>query len=155
MITKNKLDKSFGPVGTISGIIIFVAGLLGLIIVHFSFTGLLLVLIGSFVGFSSTFVLIDFAKKRVNFSNNLFGVIPYGKWIDIESGMKIGVKKSETNWRTYSSGNRTLDINDSDFRIILYSSDNKEIMPLMKISTLDTAKMEAEKFCSQLGLKMI
>ena len=154
MVINNKLDKSFGSVGAFSGIILFVVGI-GLIISYFSLTGFFLLCLGAFVGFSSTSALIDFDRKRVKFSNNLFGIIPYGKWIDIESGMKIGVKKSETNWRTYSKGNRTLDINNSDFRVIIYSSDNKEIMPLMKISTLDTAKMEAEMICNQLGLNMI
>ncbi|NVN94036.1 MAG: hypothetical protein HXX18_02005 [Bacteroidetes bacterium] len=154
MLTNNKLDNEYGYAGAISGVILFIVGL-GLVITYFSFTGFLLLLIGAFVGFTFTNTLIDFDKKRVKFSNNLFGIIPYGKWINIESSMKIGVIKSETNWRTYSKGNRTLDINDSDFRVILYTSNNKEIMPLMKISTLETAKMEAEMICNQLELNMI
>ena len=154
MITKNKLDISFGSVGAFSGIILFIAGL-GISIMYFSITGIILLLIGAFVGFSSTSVLIDFDKKRIKFSNNLFGVIQYGEWMNIDTNMKIGIKKSEANWRTYSKCNRTFDINDSDFRVILYTSNNKEIMPLMKISTLETAKMEAEMICNQLELNMI
>jgi len=154
MTSNNKLDKAFGSVGTTSGVILFFAGL-GIIIAYVSLTGFLLMLIGAFVGFTHTSTMVDVDKKKIRFSNNLFGIIPYGNWINIEAGMKIGARKSETNWRTYSRGNRTLDINDSDFRVFLYSSDNKEIIPLMKISTLDAAKMEAEKICNQLGLSMI
>ena len=56
MITVNRLDKAFGPVGTTAGISLFIAGL---IISFFSFTGPILVLIGAFVGFTSTSTLID------------------------------------------------------------------------------------------------
>ena len=154
MIINNKLDKAFGPVGTISGVILFFVGL-GITIAWLSFTGLILFLIGAFVGFTSTSALIDFDKKRVKFSNNLMGIIQYGQWVDIEPDMKLGVKKSILNWRTYSRGNRTFDIDNTDFRVILYDSDYKEMMPVMKTSTLDDAKDEAEKICNQLGLSMI
>lgn len=50
MITRNKLDKTFGPVGSLAGI-------------FYSLTGLILVLIGAFVGFTSTMTLVDFVKR--------------------------------------------------------------------------------------------
>jgi hypothetical protein len=78
MTTKNKLDKMFGPVGTSAGIFLFVAGL---IISYFPFTGLFLVLIGAFVGFTSTSTMVDFDNKRLRFSNNIFGIFPIGQWI--------------------------------------------------------------------------
>ena len=43
MIIKNKLDKSFGPVGSSTGIFMFIAGLVA---TYNSLTGLILVLIG-------------------------------------------------------------------------------------------------------------
>lgn len=152
MTTNNKLDKSFGPIGTVAGITIFAAGI---ILVFFSLSGLFLILLGAFVGFSSTGTLIDFDKKRIKFSNNLFGMFSVGKWIDISTDMKIGIKKSNKTWRTYSQGSRTLDISNQDFRIILYDSANKQIMPVMKTKTLDSAKIEIEKLSSQIGLGII
>jgi hypothetical protein len=152
LTVNNKLDKSFGPVGSSSGVIVFAAGL---VITCFYFSGLILVLIGAFVGFSSTSTLIDLAKKRVRFSNNLFGIIRTGQWMNIYPAMKIGIKDSNVTWRTYSSGNRTLDINAKDFRIILLDIENKEIMPLKKTDSYDSAKIECETLGRQLGLKMI
>ncbi|NOU19481.1 MAG: hypothetical protein HOO91_18150 [Bacteroidales bacterium] len=152
MTTNNKLDKSFGPIGMVAGITIFVTGI---ILVFFSLSGLFLIILGAFVGFSSTSTLIDFDKKRIKFSNNLFGIISVGKWLEISTDMKIGIKKSNKTWRTYSQGSRSLDISNQDFRIILYDSANKQIMPVKKSETLDSAKIEIEKLSKQLGLGII
>ena len=149
MITKNKLDKSFGEVGTSSAVFIFVVGLIS---IYFSLFGLILVLIGAFVGFTSTSTLIDFDKKRFKFSTNLFGIVPIGEWVYITTDMKIGIKKSNKVWRTYSRSNRTLDITNRDYRIMLYDSNNKEIMPVQKTDNLESAKLNMDKISKQLGL---
>jgi len=149
MKTNNRLDKSFGPVGTSAGVILFIAGI---IITYFSFSGLIPLIIGAFVGFSSSSTIIDYDKKRIKFSNNLFGIIQSGKWVNIEPNMKIGINKSHRVWRAYSRGNRTLDIANKDFRITLYDSGNKLIMPIKKTETLDSAKAELEIISNQLGL---
>ena len=91
MIKEYKLDKSFGPIGTIAGITIFVVGVA---LICFSISGLFLIIIGAFVGFSSTSTLIDSDSKKVRFCNNLFGIIKVGKWITIEPNMNIDIKKS-------------------------------------------------------------
>lgn len=152
MITKNKLDKSFGPAGTSAGIFIFIAGI---VVTFYSFTGLILVFIGAFVGFTSTSTMIDNDKKRIKFSNNLFGFIKTGQWIDIKPEMKLGLKKSNRVYRAYSRSNRTLDIDSKDIRLILYGVDNKQIMPIRKFDSLDIAKVELKKSGNQLGLSLI
>jgi len=152
MITNNKLDKSFGPVGTIAGITIFIVGLA---LVFFSLAGLFLIILGAFVGFSSTSTILDFDTKRIKFSNNLFGFLRYGHWIDISSDMKIGIEKSNRTWRAYSRGSRTIDISDKDFRIILYNAANKPILPIMKVVNAESAKIQADKLCGQLGLGLL
>ncbi len=97
MITKNELDKVFEPVGSSAGIFLFSAGL---IITCFSLTGLIILLIGEFVGSTTTRTLVDHDKKRLYFLNNIFEIIPIGQWITIQSVMKIGIKKSNKIWRT-------------------------------------------------------
>jgi len=152
MIENNKLDNFFGPVGTSAGILLFFAGIA---VTYFSFLGLVLIVFGAFIGFSNTSTLIDFDKKQIKFSNNLFGLLKVGKWIPINPYMKVGIKKSKKVWRAYSRGNRTLDITDSDYRIILYNSENKEIMPIKKTNSLDSAKVELDKLSNRLGLNVI
>jgi len=152
MITRNKLDNAFGPVGNSAGIFLFIAGL---IITYFSLTGLILVLIGAFVGFTSTITLVDFDKRRLKFSNNIFGIIPIGQWIIIQTDMKIGIKKSNKVWRAYSRSNRTLDIANNDYRLILYDSNGREIMPIQKSDNLDSAKLDVDKISKELEIGVI
>ncbi|HCT30388.1 MAG TPA: hypothetical protein DIW31_06575 [Bacteroidales bacterium] len=150
MEINNKLDKSFGPIGTISGVTMFAVGI---ILSFFSLSGIFLIVIGSFVGFSSTSTVIDYDKRRVRFNNNLFGIIKIGKWLDIEPSMKIGLRQSRRTWRAHSRGSRSVDITDKDYRIILFDSNCKQIMHLMKSASTDSAKAELELLSSQFGLK--
>ena len=150
MEINNTLDKSFGPIGTISGVTMFAVGI---ILSFFSLSGIFLIVIGSFVGFSSTSTVIDYDKRRVRFNNNLFGIIKIGKWLDIEPSMKIGLRQSRRTWRAHSRGSRSVDITDKDYRIILFDSNCKQIMHLMKSASTDSAKAELELLSSQFGLK--
>lgn len=152
MIINNKLDKSFGPVGSFAGIVVFVAGLVS---VYYSLFSIILLLIGAFVGFSYSCTLIDVDKKRIRFSNTLFGVIKTGQWLIVNPDMKIGISKSNKVWRSYSRGNRTLDIENKDYRLNLYDSSGKMIMPVRKTSDLNSAKSERQKICNQLGLSPV
>jgi len=152
MIIKNKLDKAFGPVGTAAGIVLIVAGL---ITIFTSLLGLILIVLGAFVGFTSTNTVIDFELKRIKFSNNLFGIFSFGKWIPIDPLMKIGIQESEVTWRTYSRGNRALDVEDHDFRIVLFDADDQEIFQIKKMKSQEAAEVEVNSLCSKLELKMI
>ncbi|MEI6901091.1 MAG: hypothetical protein WCL00_14540 [Bacteroidota bacterium] len=151
MISNYKLDKSFGAVGTSAGLFLFIAGV---ILSFFYFSGWILILIGAFVGFTSTSTLIDDEKKRIRFSNNIFGIIKTGKWINIESDMKLGVRKSEVTWRAYGTSNQAIDDVKKDFRLILFDGDHKEIMQIMKLKTLDEANLEVWKQSERLGLSI-
>ena len=122
MIVQNKLNKSFGPAGSFSGIIVFV---LGLISTYYSLYMLGLVIIGAFVGFTSSSTFIDFEQKRARFPNNIFGIIRTGKWMAIEADMKIGLNISNQVWNAYSQSNRGIDINEENIQIILYNSNKK------------------------------
>ena len=152
MIQKNKLDKSFGPSGTFAGYIIFIAGLIA---TYSNLAGLILVVIGAFVGFSSTVALVDPDKKRIKFSNNLFGFIQTGKWIAIEPTMKLGIKESNITWTTFSRSNRSIDMINKDFRVVLCDTDENEIMEIRKNDSLEEAKVELDIISRQLRLSII
>ena len=149
MIINNKLDKSFGPVGTSAGIFLFA---IGIITLYTSWFGFILIVLGAFVGFSSTSTLVDYNNRRIKFSNNLFGIIRTGKWIAVNNDMKIGIWKSNVTWRAYSRSNRPMDFDNKDFRLVLLDSDNREIMPLKKTDSPESAKAELEILCNNLKL---
>lgn len=152
LTTNYRLDKAFGPVGSVSGIIIFIVGLF---LLFTSVAGLIFILLGAFVGFSTTSTIVDYNNRKIKFSNNIFGFIPTGKWIPIEPSMKIDIKKTNKVWRTYSKSNRTLDVVDKDFRLILQDSEGKYLMPIKKTDSYDSAKIELEKLSNQLGLSKV
>lgn len=149
MIVQNKLNKSFGPMGSFSGILVFV---MGLIASYYSLYMLSLVILGAFVGFTSSSTFIDFEQKRARFSNNIFGIIRTGKWIAIENDMKIGLNISNQVWNAYSQSNRAIDIEEENIQITLYSANKQKIMPLKKLKSLDTAKEEISKLRNDLEL---
>lgn len=149
MIENNRLDRSFGSVGTSAGILLVLVG----VIASFMYpSALVLVLIGGFVGFTDTSTLINYDKKQVKFCNNIFGFIPVGKWMSLENSMKIGIKESNLTYRAFSRGNRALDITRNDFRLVLMDTNNREVMPLKKTHTLEVAKIELETMAKKLGL---
>ncbi len=152
MITNNRLDKSFGAVGSSAGIFVFIAGL---ILTCLYFSASILVLVGAFVGFTHSSTLVDYSRKRVKFSNNLFGILRTGKWMPIEPSMKLGIRELNQTQRAYSRGNRPLDIAQKDFRLMLYDPENKEIMAIKKTESPDAAKTELELESKRLGLSCI
>jgi len=58
-------------------------------------------------------------------------------------------------WRAYGASNQAIDVIEKDFRLILFDSDNKEIMQIEKMETLDAAKIERETLSNKLGLSVI
>lgn len=154
MMQKNKLEKSFGPAGTTAGYVLFGVGIISCFTL-FGIGSVFMILIGAFVGFSSTAALIDFDKRRIKYTNILFGVIETGKWINIENSMKLGIRKSNTSWRSYSRSNRVTDIEDNDFRICLIDNLDNEIMEIFKLNTLEDAEYQAKKLSKQLNLNLV
>ncbi|MFA5329887.1 MAG: hypothetical protein WC384_18975 [Prolixibacteraceae bacterium] len=152
MKTTNTLDKPFGPAGASAGLVLCVVGLLT---AYNSLFGFILVIIGAFAGLTSTSTIVDFDRKRVKFTNNLFGIIRLGKWVPIEPNMKIGIKKSNQVWRNSSLSNRTLAIKNIDYRIILYDFDEKQVMQIKKVRTQGAAKTELAKLAQKFGLRQI
>jgi hypothetical protein len=149
MKTSNKLDKSFGPSGSSAGLFLFITGV---VTTFFSFFGLILVVLGAFLGFTYTSAIIDYSSRRIRFSENLFGFVPTGKWIKLEKSMKIGIKESNMIWRTFSRSNRSLDTDVKDFRLILLDAEDQEIMPIMKLNSLDSAIAEQKILCDKLEI---
>jgi hypothetical protein len=136
MIIKNRLDKSFGPFGGSTGFFLFLGGVAA---TWFSPYGLILAAIGAFAAFTTTSTFIDTDKKRIKFSNDLFGFIPAGKWIDIRPGMKLGLKRVHRGFQAYTRANQPTGIHTVDIRIILYEADNDEIMQVKKFNDRESA----------------
>jgi len=152
MIIKNKLDKTFGPFGSSTGFFLIPGGIAA---TWFSIFGLVLVILGAFIAFTSSGVQIDTEEKKVRFCDNLFGIFPAGKWIDIRPDMKLGLKKSHKGYVGYIRGTQPVGIHYNDVRIFLYDSSGKPLIPLKKSGSAESLRKDAEEYCSILGLQFM
>jgi hypothetical protein len=152
MIIKNKLDKTFGPFGNSTGFFMIVGGIIA---TYYSYFGPIISIIGAFVCFTSTSTFIDTDNKKIKYSNNLFGFIKVGKWIDIQPNMKIGLKKFHRGYRAYIRGTQKVGIRYNDIRIFLYTTDNKPIMPIQKFDSFEASKIGLNNLSSVLGLPIL
>jgi len=136
--------------GTV-GIVFIVAGI-G--ISFYLLSGLILLIIGAFVAFSSTSTVLDTDNKKIKLSNNFFGIIRVGKWTNITPIMKLGIKKVHKGYRFRSRSNRSLDMHNHDVRIVLFGFDGKQIMQVKKFKSLETAKTECRQLAHDLSLSL-
>jgi hypothetical protein len=152
MVVKNKIDKSFGPAGSFAGIILFCVGIM---VTFFDFTGLVLVIIGAFVGFTARFTKVDYDKRRMKSTTIFFGILKSGKWISIDPSMKVGIKKSNRVWQTNSWSNRTTTVISHNYLVSLYSSTNQQLMPIKKVDSIEKARKEQNIIGNNLGLSFL
>jgi len=55
----------------------------------------------------------------------------------------------------YIRGTQPVGIHYNDIRIVLYGSDNKQIMPIKKFDSYESSKIELKNLSSLLGLDII
>jgi hypothetical protein len=55
----------------------------------------------------------------------------------------------------YIRGTQPIGIHYNDIRIVLYDSDNKQIMPIKKFNSYESSKAELKNLSSLLGLDII
>lgn len=149
---KNTIYKTFGPAGSFAGFIILISGLF---LSYYSFFAIILILFGLFIGFTAQKAQIDPDKKRIKVSTNYFGLINTGKWININSAMKLMIKGYNQVYRTYSRSNRVLDIKNEDYLLFLFDSEKKAEIPVKRTKTLQSAMEEGEKLQKELGLDIL
>ena len=150
MITDNKLDKSFGQTGVFAGYILIITGIL----VQFSTVGLLIIIVGAFMSFSHSGVSIDIDEGKIMFYNKLFGLFKLGNTEDLGKFDLITVAYNKRSSRTFSRGNRVLNIDEYDYRIFLSSPKSKKRIPIKKCKSKEEANNEANKLSSILNIPL-
>ena len=149
---KNYFDRIFGPTGSFSGGIIFIAGL---VMVYFYISALFLIVFGAFVFFSRYRTVIDYENKRVKFSAMIFGFIPVGKWTLLSGDETLTVELYSRVYRAYSRANIPLDVTRADYRVFLKSPTGKFKIPLQKFKTRVEAEYAKGEYEERLALKVI
>ncbi len=146
----NSFGKTFGPVGSFTGIVLFTLGLVFFLLGYLG--GIVIVLIGAFIGFTKQYTTIDFEQNRVRYGDMLFGFAKTGKWQEIQSDMQIGFWHSNKVYRTYSRSNRTLDITQKQDLICLYDKRGKKLMNLIRLKDANRKDAELDSLSRQMGI---
>ena len=177
MKKNNKLDKIFGPL-SFAGVVLFLYmlyvlfdGLASSVVHGFSekYNGTkydtilvfaictLILFLGAFIGFSTGYTRIDYENKRIKYGTKLFGIIFIGKWTNLTTNMKLGLKKSTERWGAYMSAGTvgSMSLDDTNLKIVLYDAEETEIIPIKKVKKAALAETELEKLSKLLKLDII
>jgi hypothetical protein len=142
MIIKYKLEYSFGPIGSFAGKFAFFSSILGMIFSEFNVFALIFL-----------HIYIDTEKIRVKFSTTIFGLIPTGKWIDVDDEMEIGIRANQEQWQYIGLSNKSLKLKSTPFKIVLYKSTNKPLLTLKYANTIEQAKQELDSLAKMLQME--
>ncbi len=151
MIIKNRLDMSFGSTGMTAGIILFVVGLFFIT----TFSGIIIILIGAFMAFTHSGVEIDSELKEATFYNKLFGLIKMKKTRSLNEFDHLSVSQTKRTSKTYSQGNRSLTLNNVDFRVYIVNPGKKSRYAIKKCKSKELAEASAEELSNQIGLPFL
>jgi hypothetical protein len=156
----SKNERFFGPVGSFAGIIILFTALIASIVfydgsIYSILLSALFILIGAFSGFTYSSIILDTEQRKVKKSTNWFGIIPTGRWIDIQPGMGITISEVNLNRRNYSRGNRVLDLNSHKYIVRLLDEKNVVVSILFISSRKEEALQMRESLSEQLELTIV
>ena len=152
MRINHTLDKSFGPTGSFSGLILV---LVGVILVPFYWTGAILIIIGAFVGFTASGCEINTNTRQVRQYHLLLGLFKTGTWQSLDRFSGLRVVQTRNSYRSYSLSNRSTVTIKEDFRVVLEAATPQSRVEVLKSGTREEADEEARKLAEILGLEIL
>lgn len=150
-IINYRLDKSFGPAGGVVGIFLM---MVGVFTIHLSVSGLVLILLGSFMAFSASGCAIDTEHFRIKFYNNLWGIWKVGKWEYVHRKKQLRLAHARMAYRVYSMSNRSVDVSDPDWRIYMHDGNSRQGQAICKFKKREEAEEELAKISDLLNLSI-
>ncbi len=154
MVIKNSLDKSFGPAASFAGYIFIVTGTIAVIWVQ-NWIGIPVMLLGMFVSFTGTVIKIDTETRKFKFYTRLLGIIPIGKWYDLNMFEGLGMLKDNRIYTAHSRSNRTISTQKNEYGIYLLTSDRKIKIPVKKCKKRKLASKALQELSKKLHMSVI
>lgn len=146
MIT-NRTGSLFGPAGMTAGVIVVVFGFS----VMFSWTGILLIVIGLFFGLSVTGCEINQEKRLFRAYTSLFGIIRVGDWQSIDNFTHLQLGPNKNVYNTFSRGNRLNSASAKGMLIYLINTDNYHREVVCRCKNREDAEKEIKKLSNILN----
>ncbi len=150
-IISNRIDQTFGAVGTFTGGILLLVGILTIN----SWAGVVLVLVGSLFTFSYTGTRINTDTNMLKQYTKLFGLFMVGDWESMNPYTSITVLKNNSSSTISSQSNRRISSKPNNYLVYMLSDDLRLRIPILKIKTKDGALQEARILSEKLVLPLI
>ncbi|TSA25666.1 MAG: hypothetical protein D4R67_09565 [Bacteroidetes bacterium] len=146
------LDKSFGPAGSFAGLVLVIVGL---ILLPFYWTGIILFVIGAFIGFTVSGCEIHPGKRLIRQYHLLFGLLKTGSWQSLDRFTCIRVVKTTRFYRTLSLSNRKSETSREDYRVVLEGGTPQSRVEVLKRKTHEEAIEEARRLSEIVKITML
>ena len=125
--------------------------LVGLITVFASWSGLVLIVLGSFMAFSTSGCMIDCDNFKIRFTDNLWGIFKV-KWQYIHPRTQIGVNHARMMYRVSSISNHNIDVSDPDWRVYIYDGVDRRGKAICKFKNRVDAERELIRLSEALNI---
>jgi hypothetical protein len=144
-----RLYRVFGVPGIVFGI--FIAAL-GCFTIFTSWSGAILITIGSFWIFTVASCKIDVRRFRIMFPFELFGFISIGDWLYVRPDMMLDLTITRKPFRIRCASNKIIDVRDSKYIIFLYDNIKKKRFVILKSKSIEKAEDELSRLSDLLGI---
>jgi hypothetical protein len=151
MIIRNNINLFFTKAGLIAGILFIIAGIW--ISILYTVNGVMVILIGAFLGFSTETTLIDPLKKKVVHATMWVGFINLDLWIDIEAGMSLRIQKPEYSYLLSGKKRRRIEKGDDFYYMLLFDEKDEFILPVKKFKLKRDAENDLQRMKDMMGLR--
>ena len=142
----NKLDKLFGPSFSYTGYVFIISGIITL---RFSYSAIILIVLGAFISLTYTGTVVDPDNRRIKPYTAFFGLFKAGKWIDVNQSSVFRIVKSNRRYTTYSRANMRNDLYIRDLRLVITNKETKTRITVNKYPGYQVAKEELEELKRQ------
>lgn len=144
MIIVNTRGKIYGQIAATSGYILSIIGLITMTI-----GGILVAFAGLFVGFTTRGTMLDTDQKRFKEYQKYFGIVTKGNWRPVSEMQSIRLVTHPLN-----GTNHSIRIKKKTIHIILQGKFEHEHIFVKQCTTLDNARIEAQRLSELLGLPL-
>ena len=131
-IIKNKLGKEFGSGMRGGGFVFFLLSIYLMVVginelsISKIFIGIILLLIGGVIIFSTHGILIDIKNKKIKEYSKYFNLFEYGNWTSIENYPFVTVLSFDISTSTFSRSNREMAITEKNYEVHLLNQNHTQ-----------------------------
>ena len=144
-----KLDSTFGPSAVFAG---YALGIVGMVMVFFEPTGGILFVIGMFISFTHSGMLLDIKNQKFRNYTALFGILKIGPWQPLKYIQTIRVINRRASYTAVSRGMQSLKTYKQSFTVYLVEKNPRDRHAVKHFSTKDEAVKQAEELSLQLNI---